>query len=643
MNEYIILYDKSGALDVTSASHAVESVTKTLLYEGQCMYLPFPGREKGKVILLIDPNDATESETDWFLRRLAGYLGAVALTPDGDALFSDSDDNDTAFLDTVPPPESESLPIRLTAEINGIDENMTAENYVRFFDELGYEVNEENDGFSVYVATNSFLDVFLVPAQNKMTLEMDCTFSGAGIYAEAFELIKDFAKQFKYEASFFESDGITYTDDLDFDKLRKKFYDICSQHLAFALLDDRDGYQAYFGWGTDSFEPEHIPGSLVTPLGRYEISRIISDIEAYGFSYVCDCYFLACNSPCRGADYYIKDAMHVMWSSSFTARDSDFSMIDYITADQCLTSFNEALKSDPFVRFPTDAYRRVCTLTGKEMSDTSKTRPYDFHYDIGYMNGGVCYGFGHYLRRFKLPGRLTRNLAPRGENVVFFGSTADGIRIECEVNYGFSGDISISPLGKNYALGDTDDIEIFDIGGSSVVRFIDGGTSDGACKAEAEVYIRDEVYRFAMFCLYHDDILWFRDVLKECQNVEDWYDDYNFDGMPDPHANGATFCMNIIKPPCTAFKLPFPRTHEFFIAPSVVPFPITKRAIDEYESRDFLNYSGIDFDKILGDFLKIAGIQSGGVLNIDEFIDPDDEDDSNDTENDADTDRRETE
>ena len=614
MDEYVILYDKRGLLDIQLASHAVAAVTRMLGYKGQCMYLPFPDGKKGRILLMIDEKDATESETDWFLRRLAGYLSVDAFDQLGTPMFEDSEDNDTAFLDVLPPPEQEAQPIRVTAVIDGITDSDVTDSIFDFFEDAGFETLAESDGLSIFLAINSFLDIFYKPGEPTLTMDIDCTFSGAGIYADAVALMEGFAAKLGLSAAFTEYDGITYTTDRDFDKLRKAFYTVCAQHLAFAVFEDRDGFPAYFGWGTDSYEPEHIPGSLITVFGRLEISKILSEIERYGFSYVCDTRFLVRNTPEEGGDYFVREAMNLIWNCSFTVKDDEFSMIEYASLDQCRRSFELALETDPYVSFPRDCYRKACLLCDKPMKDISNTQFYDNHYPVGYMRGDVYYGFGHYLRRFKLPGRLCRTLAPRDANVTFFGDSRDGIRIECEVNYGFDGDTSKSPLGSNFAVGDPDSIEIFDIGGSSVVRFLDGGKVGECYRAEAEVYIRDEVYRFAMSCFDHDDILNFRDSVRDSLNVEDWYDDYNFDGMPDPHANGATFCMNIVAPPLKVFAVPFPITDEFFSDPHTVPYPMTPEAKTAYE-KQFLN-GGIpdEIKNIMETFLRLTelGGSEGG-------------------------------
>ena len=121
MSCYLILSRPEGNLDVTTVAHAVDSVSKTLLYKGSCLYFPTMDSGFKKVMLTLDTGEATESETDWFLRHLAGYLDADITDSEGEPIFADSEDNSLAFLDLLPPPEDEFLPIRLFFVIDGFE------------------------------------------------------------------------------------------------------------------------------------------------------------------------------------------------------------------------------------------------------------------------------------------------------------------------------------------------------------------------------------------------------------------------------------------------------------------------------------------------------------------------------------------
>ncbi len=567
MNEYFILSDPSAKLGIGLCAHAVDQVIKTLVYKGSCMYLPSPGAV-GQVILLLDQKGAAESETEWFLRTLAGYLGVDILNSDGEPLFQNSEDNDISFIDTLPPPDDEYPPLRLFWSIDGLDSKDYAPLITKFFTQNDYEITPEQDGFSVFLASNSYLDIFYITGDSHIGAEIDCSFSGAGVYAEAVEIAELFATFLGEQISFIEDPRVTYSMDKDFDKLRHAFYLPLKQQFTFAINDDRDGLQAYLGWGTDAFEPKPIRGSLVTPLGRYDIERLLAEIKRFGFSYVCDSRFLIRNTPRDGADYYIKEALNIICNSTVGAEKSNFTMQEQVATLQCIEDFETALRIDSKARFPREVYERMCRIIKREPIHTDNVRDFGLHFEPGYLRDDIFYGFGHYLRRFKLPGYMSRNEISHGEDVFFFGDTMNGFRVECQINYGYSGDGTESPLGKNFALGNEADIETFDIGGTSVVRFIDGGLAKGQYRAEAEVYIKDELYRFAAVSDSHDDIENFRDILRSSISIEDWYDEYIRDESPDPHAPGATFCTNGYTPECAAFSKPFPMYAEHMLMPT---------------------------------------------------------------------------
>lgn len=617
MTNYMILSHPTERLGIELCAHAVDAVIKTLQYKGSCLYLPVPNIA-GKVLLILDRRDADESETEWFLRTLAGYLQAELYETDGSRMFEGSDDNSIDGIDIVPPPEDECLPIRLFFTIDNINiEGSIHSALLTFFIDNGYEPTIESDGFSIFLSSNSYLDIFYRSGEQLITAEIDCTFSGAGVYAEVVELAQALASYLGTEVTFVEDPSITYTTDRDFDKLRRAFYAPIRQQLAFAINDDRDGLQAYIGWGTDAFEPQPMRGTVVTPYGRYELERLLREIETYGFSYVCDRRFLSRNTPSDSSEFYVKEVMNAIWSTQFLNPETELTDEGKVGIDACLDDLETALNLDPYAPFPSDIYTRLCALVGRVPLDCSKTRDYVLHFEPGYMQNEVSYGFGHYLRRFKLPGYIQQYCrAESRDQVYFFKSLSRGLRIEAEVSYGYDGDGTESMLGFNFATGT--DIETFDIGGTSVVRYVDGGLVGTRYRAEAEIYIRDEVYRFAMSSDKHADVEWFRDVIRDCISVEDWYDEYIREELPDPHAPGATFCINLKTPKCKAFTSRFPTGATFltvdeiqFVGPDALPSDslqksaaLIKRLTDAFNSlyfTDDTNDDGIDDSTDSGD------------------------------------------
>ncbi len=558
MSEYFVLYDNTGRLNIDICAKAVDSITRLLLFKGMCMYLPEPSGKAGAVILFVNQRGATESETEWFIRTLAGHLRSELLGPDGVAVFADSPDNDPSFLDVLPAPENESNAIHLTFTIDGIDSDGLKDKLEDFFDKKQYALNEEADGYTVFICANSFLDIYILPDDCRITGDIDLSASGAGVYSEVAQLADSLAEALGADVTYIEDPRFSYTVDRDFDKLRRSFYLLTAHQLAFAIADDREGEPAYFGWGTDTFEPEHIMGTVVTPLGRYDISKLRDEIVRYGFSYVCDTRFLSRNTPAKGSDFYIKEALNLVCNSTFSGKSKNFSASERMGVIETWNNLELALESDRVAPFPTELYLKICSFAEKIPRSLYYSCDYSHHFTPGYFREYVRFGFGHYLRRFKVPPGITREELNHGCDVFLNFNIEHSFKAECEISYGYTGDGTESPLGDNFAIGSQEDIEIFDIGGTSVVRFLDGGLDGDRYLAEAEVYIADEVYRFAAASRYHEDILEFREMLRDCVSVEDWYDENVREEFIDPHAYGATFCTNGITPECKVFQRPFP-------------------------------------------------------------------------------------
>ncbi len=603
MNSFYIL-ERVGGLDIGSCSATVGRISKLLSYRGSCIYFPSPDRNRDRVLMAIDEGDVRESETEHFLRTLAGEMSLSVLLPDETPAFFGSDDSDTSFIDRLPAPDDECLPIKLVFRISDITAKSITERIIEYMEENGYDAEREADGFTVYLGANSYLDIFFRQGDDIISGDIDCSFSGAGVYAEAARLAEGLSLVLRGSLEFFEAPGITYTEDKDFESLRLAFYPLIAQQLTFAINDDRDGLPAYIGWGTDAFEPEFIPGTLVSPFGRYSIEKLLSEIETYGFSYVCDRKFLFCNTPTIGADSHIKEALNLVWNSIIGADKDVFNVSELFSVSECEAQLEAALDMGDTVPFPKDVYRRLCRINKHPMKDFSGNPDLILDFEPGYARGDVRYGFGHYLRRFKLSGALSRSEFSHSEDILFYGDTQSGYKLAVNISYNYHGDGSESPLGHNWVKADDSEIEIFDIGGSSLVRFASGIGDDGMYRAEAEVYILDELYRFAMVSATPDDVAEFRESIKSSISVEDWYDEVIKEECPDPHAPGATFCSSGITPPCRAFMLPFPPHPEF----------MARDALDISRMSDIL--AGISGETSSDEGLMIQNLINGIVSGL---------------------------
>ncbi len=508
------------------------------LYRGNLMYIPISAKS---VAVYATHGKSKPETTEWLIRTLAGELSALVLDQNGDDMFADSEDNDITFLDTLPVPEEESYPIKLHFTIT-LPKPTSDEKILQIVDEFGYEYSAEPDGLAIALSASIYLDLFFGEGDTLITGDVDLTFGGARIYIDALLFACKLAKELDAQIIALPDPRITYPVDHDIEKLRRVFYTPLKQQLCFAVADDREGIQAFLGWGTDNIEPKDIPGTLVSAFGRFNIERLKEEIAAFGFSFVADHYFLSCNTPSRSSDFLVRDSLIRAWNQWLGRSVGDSEVVEQFESDTVFNNLNEVLELYPTAPFPSKFYKKLFKSAGKTPLDTSKTLPYRMHYEPSYRLDDVFYGFGHYLRRVKLPGDYPHLELSHGFDGIIIDDYYDKNRFSLQfaVKY-FDGEAQpTESFGSNFAVGE---VEIFDIGGSSYGRFCRGDEVNGKFRAEAEIVIRNERYHFALSTSDSESVDMLRDALFASRSIEEWYDDYGGEEY-DPHAPGGTFCAN---------------------------------------------------------------------------------------------------
>ncbi len=534
MESYIILHKDDG-LSPELVSHRINSLTGAFAYKGSVMCLPYAF---GDVIAVFSPSECdSEAVCERMMRHLAGTFGADAFDTEGNEIFAYTDDNDVSFLDCIPSPEEEICSVVLKFKVAPIRKGNVKNVLAELFGRRNLECSDEPDGMAVYLALNGILDIYIKSDGTDIIVDgtIETSFAGAGVYKEAYYLILDIAEALGGRAIFGEAENVTYTKDRDFDKLSQLHYEIMRQQLIFAVADDREGMQSFLGWGADGYEPPYIQGTVVTFAGRLELSRIIEEIEKYGFSYVADKYFLIRNTPEKSADEYAKTGISMMWTNTSFDR-SDRCPEDAERNSVTLNNFDLAIKTDKYVSIPKKEYIELCRLDGREPLDISECRDYISHFPIGYLRGEVNYGFGSYLRRFRLSGHLIPREIRSGEIITFDSFDETDTHIFCNIEYS-EGD---AEADDGFFEGFDSEIQICDIGGTAFCRYTTGKCNEGFYGA-AEIIIKDERYSFLLSTADGEAAGKFADIISECRCIED-VDDFPIpEDSEKPRAFGGTF------------------------------------------------------------------------------------------------------
>ena len=531
--------DKSGAaLTPDTVSHCANRLSKELGYGGAFMCLP--GLEKESVILtVLSDESSNNADAERLIRHVACWLSADVTDLAGNHILANSTDNDTSFLEQVPAPEDEVGAIWLHFSITEISAKSPSMALKLFLSRRQIEYENEPDGVAVYLAQNGVLDLFFDDNVEYIDGEMDATYAGAAMFDEACELAEQLASALGGRLVFSSDDRATYAHDRDFDKLRGLFLESFRQQLTWAVIDDRDGYQAYIGWGTDTYEPEELPGTIITFLGRYSIDELIDEIGRWGLEAVVDRRFVMRGTRYRGPDDNVKNALTLLWC---TVQYNDHELVNAVDqpALTAVANLELALDCDSHIELPLGDYLTICRLLGHSPKNISEAHELDSHYPAGYLKDRVAYGFGSYLRKFRLPGMYGYTEQIPGERVVFSYNSDVHFRLECDIDYS---DQNALPR-DGFFRPDENPVSI-DIGGSATCDYSEPEPHSSDRRtiyiAKAEILIRDERYNFVMSTDSELVLEDFRDTIYCCRSIEDLDELPMDDGSDKPRAVGGCF------------------------------------------------------------------------------------------------------
>lgn len=562
MNNIIEFTGRDLTADRLSANAARVSIEEGLSGSFVCY-------ERNGHVVCVPPDDSLTAGR--VLRRAAFELGAVPCAPNA---FFDDADHDTAFAENLPSPDEEipSLFFKFRLSDTPVDKNSRI---IQFCTQNKLDYSAEADGFSIFLNSISVLNLYYEPETEgfggDVIGELDATLLGAGIYVQAMEVSEKLCDFVGGHMYYPPDNFITYPLDYDFESLRQLFYTYMRQQLAFAESEDLAGNQAYIGWSVDTFEPVEIPGSVITPYGRWNLEKLKEEIRVYGFEAVVDHRLLFRNTPSKNAaSDEIGLAHFFLWNDVSNDRAAARRLLGMKNNNEAnvLYMMGEALRHDPGVPVLKRAYKDMLTALGKTTSGKDGSldnHPECFpHYSpVGYLNGVVKYGFGSYLRNFKLPGGMLVSDPIRGRYVHLDSFEIEGTgknrrvwcgRITVTIDYGPDAQINEDFIRPEYVWSD------IDIGGSdSVCRL--GYRKDleasGLYSFLAVIRIRDEVYYFESVSDKQSLAQIFIDAVTGCRAVEDVDDLIPNDHTDKPRAYGATFFVSgeASRPPFSeAFK-----------------------------------------------------------------------------------------
>lgn len=256
--------------------------------------------------------------------------------------------------------------------------------------DMGYRIEVEEDGLNVNMCPMGNLGVTWTKGgklSREYQVEVECRTSpvGPGFHKAALEFAE------KLDIKGLEvMDETEYYNHRDFEKMRREHFYAWVAMLAKIssdkLKEDGSG-QMLVCWDLDSYAPESMDRTLVTPMGRFTADALAGLVDSQGIEALAHRFFLWENEE-KDALFYRNCAINILWEYCYYRPSSCSEAYKEINSD-ILNYLERAYALDHKVPLPYEAYREVCGLHEKEPVIPEDCEKLSFEFPIGYRKGMV--------------------------------------------------------------------------------------------------------------------------------------------------------------------------------------------------------------------------------------------------------------
>lgn len=228
----------------------------------------------------------------------------------------------------------------------------------------------------------------------KTIITGDCqtNLAGAGFHAAAIEFVDALAEEAALRVDM--EDETDYYQDRDFEGMREThFYrwldsvlELCREEAG----KDRENFCVC--WDVNQYMPANIPGTVVTPVGRFSLEAVTRRVEREGIAAFAGDFFLW-NERRQNARFYRGSALALLWEECFFMPGSRSDM-DRAVNDAILDLLEKAASLDAALPFPKEPYRELCALNGRPPIDVTHLPEYVSDFPIGYRRDTVTWQLG---------------------------------------------------------------------------------------------------------------------------------------------------------------------------------------------------------------------------------------------------------
>ena len=264
----------------------------------------------------------------------------------------------------------------------------------RLADEKEYRIGTGEDGLrlalcplggDLYVSWKKESGLF-----GQYAVEGSCTSTpaGPGLHQAAVEALDALGIQ-----KLAVEDETEYFRHRDFDRMcREHFFPWLATLVDMCCQKQDEVNSLRLCWDLDGYGPEDIPGTVVTPMGRFSVRGLKKLLDEEGIEALAERFFLWFRPGERDALYHRNLALNLQWESCYYApsvRSEEDKAVNGAICDQ----LELAARMDPGLPLPRGAYGEVCALADRApfLPDGPEL---ELEFQPGYRKGLVVHAIG---------------------------------------------------------------------------------------------------------------------------------------------------------------------------------------------------------------------------------------------------------
>lgn len=267
----------------------------------------------------------------------------------------------------------------------------------------GYTLQQQEDNLWVTLCPMGVMPMALHEEKSLfgkqwlVTGECYTTPAGAGLHKAGIELLDGLASAVK---NLQVEDLTGYYSHRNFERLKQAHFYPWLDSLIH--MSSEYGYTNFcLCWDLTQYQPEEVPGTVITPMGRFRVQTVLDVVEQLGLRWFAERFFLWDNEE-KDARYYRNKAMNALWETCHfvpsSRRPADAACNKAIIAD-----LERAAALDPTLPLPLSAYGELCALDGHTPAIPATVTELESEFPIGYRKGAVQESIGSL--RLTVPGR----------------------------------------------------------------------------------------------------------------------------------------------------------------------------------------------------------------------------------------------